>query len=307
MLLLLLTALCIAAYGEFYSYQTTRQFPPQGRMINWNGAELHVQEHGQTDGKSALLIHGASANGREFLGTLVPHLQDDFHLIIPDRPGHGHSDRPPEAHKLAEQANAMAAVLEATGTQKAIIIAHSFGSAVALRLALDHPEKVSGIIVLAPASHSWGGKTNIHNRMVANPVYGPLYARIVTILGPSRAQAGMENTFAPQSPPPGYADSLGLPMLFRPRTFRANGQDVSALHGELEQQELRYADLKVPLIVFSGERDRVVSPEIHAERLVETVEGARLESLPDTGHMPHHFHGEDIAARAREMVSSRLP
>ena len=294
--------LAVLVYGELYAVWASNKYPPTGQLVSHQGGRLHVRLLGEgTEHQPVLMIHGASANGRAFLDTIVPELVDEFELIIPDRPGHGHSTRPRNAWRLDVQAEAMVRALDHAGTEKAMIVAHSFGSAVAMRVALDYPDRVAGIVLLAPATHPWPGKTNIHNRLVANPVYGPLYARIAPLAGPLLAPAGIENVFSPQAPPANYADELGLALLFRPRNFRANGRDVAAANGEFAAQAEQYHRVTAPVVIFSGSRDSVVAPSLHAEALKTILQRNEIVRLEETGHMPHHFHADMIARSVRDM------
>ncbi|MEM8615963.1 MAG: alpha/beta hydrolase, partial [Pseudomonadota bacterium] len=176
--------------------------------------------------------------------------------------------------------------------------------AVALRLALDHPENVKGLVLLAPVSHDWGGGGQAwYNRYAAMPVVGSVFSQLVPIVGPAQVKAGIKSTFDPAPAPDGYYEASAIGLLFRPPTFRANAKDVTALRAELAAQQDRYDALKMPVIVFSGAKDTVISPPLHVGKLKHQVAGLQLVKLPNEGHMPHHAHGADVAAVIAELAA----
>ena len=290
-----------AVYGEIYATWASRRFPADGDFIDWEGEKLHVRRLGRSSANSVMLVHGASANGREFLTNLAPALASQFNLLIPDRLGAGHSTRPSNGHELAVQAKAMAHVLERSAEAPVVLVGHSFGGAVSLRIALDYPDLVKGVVLLAPASHPWSGKTGLPNRLAANPFHGPAFSRIAPIAGPLLAANGIQNVFAPEPAPDDYQQNLGLPLLFRPRNFRANAQDMSAANAEFKRQSERYGEITKPIIIYSPAKDHVLSPKLHARALSKALPHAEIVKIPDAGHMPHHFHVEKIVESVKKL------
>ena len=291
----------VAAYGEAYAAWASWRFPAEGEFVDWREEKLHVRRLGTPNTDSVMLVHGASANGREFLSNLAPALVDQFNLLIPDRLGAGHSTRPANGHELGVQADAMAHVLEQSLDEPAVLVGHSFGGAVSLRIALDHPDLVKGVVLLAPASHPWPGRTGLPNRLAANPLYGPAFSRIAPFAGPLLAGSGIRNVFAPERAPDDYHQNLGLPLLFRPRNFRANAQDMTAANAEFEHQSERYGEINKPVVIYSPAKDHVLSPKLHARALSKELPQAELVKIPDAGHMPHHFHMEKIVESVKKL------
>jgi len=223
-----------------------------------------------------------------------------------DRPGHGHSDRLEKAETLKVQAAQAAGALKALAPgRKAIVVGHSFGGAVSLRLALDHPELVDGLVLLAPVTHDWGGGGEAwYNKYAGHPVIGPVFTRLVPIVGPAQVKRGVTNVFSPKPAPDGYFEKSGIGLLFRPSNFSANAKDVNALRHELGAQQDRYTNIKVPTVVFSGALDTVISPPLHVGKLKHQIDGLELVKLSDGGHMPHHAFGEDVVATIRRLSGS---
>lgn len=297
---------CVSSMA--YTSRVEAAFPADGRQLDVSGHGVHVLTRGPEEGPAVLLIHGASANAREFTATLAPRLETDMRVLMADRPGHGYSDRFDGAYSLAAQARQMAGVLDQLAPgQKAVVAGHSFGGAVALRLALDRPDLVSGLVLLAPVTHDWGdgdGGTAWYNFIAANPVSGPAFSQLVPIVGPAQVKNGISSVFAPAPAPQTYYETSGLGLFLRPPNFRANAQDMTRLKGELAEQSTRYGELTLPITVFSGSQDRVLSPKLHTARLKKQVP-LELVILPDEGHMPHHGEGEAVASAIRRLAIDR--
>ncbi|MDJ0920052.1 MAG: alpha/beta hydrolase [Henriciella sp.] len=288
-----------------YVRSVQNDHPASAVRVPVNGADVHVIEAGE-QGPVVLMIHGASANAREYTWTLAPQLEDTHRVLMADRPGHGYSERPKNAHELGVQAAQMAGALEALAPgERAIVVGHSFGGAVALRVALDFPDLVDGLVLLAPVSHDWGGGGEAwYNQYAGHPLIGPAFSQLVPIVGPPQVKAGISNVFSPQPAPEGYFEKSGVGLLFRPSQFRANALDVNALRAEMAAQQARYPDIQVPVVVYSGALDTVISPPLHVGKLKHQVEGLELVKLADEGHMPHHGEADAIAAKIRELTAT---
>ena len=148
------------------------------KFVEAAGVKTHIQTWGAGD--SVLLIHGASSHIGTWEPTIVPMLKDRYLVAAYDRPGMGYTtDRPQGSDTLALQANVAAGVIEQLGLKKPVIVAHSWGGAVALRLALDRPDLVGGLVLIAPVAYEWPGGVDWYNYWSANPVSGWLFNNVI--------------------------------------------------------------------------------------------------------------------------------
>ena len=297
-------ALSACVSSAIYTSKVQNKYPDSGQLVDVGGSDVHVLTAGET-GPVVLMIHGASANAREFEWTLAPRLSDTHRVLMVDRPGHGYTERPRDAETLKVQADLAAGALKILAPgEKAIVVGHSFGGAVALRVALDYPELTEGLILLAPVSHDWGGGGEAwYNSYAANPIIGPIFSQLVPLVGPAQVKQGVTGVFSPKPAPEGYFEKSAIGLLFRPPEFRANAEDVNALRGELAAQQDRYPEIQVPVVVFSGAQDTVISPPLHVGKLKHQVDGLQLVPLAEGGHMPHHAYGADVAETIHEMTA----
>tara|TARA_R110000796_G_scaffold62830_11_gene144927 strand:- start:3374 stop:4303 length:930 start_codon:yes stop_codon:yes gene_type:complete len=304
------TALGICALGTgacvtstAYKNKVEAAYPPIGQAVAVGGETVHVIQEGQA-GPPVLMIHGASANAREFTWTLAPRLENTHRVFMADRPGHGYSGRPEDAHNLGVQAAQMAGVLDALAPgEKTVLVGHSFGGAVALRVALDRPDLVKALVLLAPVTHEWGGGGQAwYNSFAAPPLVGPVFSQLLPLVGPGQLGNGIDGVFDPAPAPENYSENSAIGLLFRPPNFRANARDVKALEDQLAAQSKRYGELDMPITVFSGSGDTVISPKLHVGQLKKQV-AVNLVILPQEGHMPHHGEGEAVADAIRRLAS----
>src|SRR5450631_3393603 len=161
-----------------------RSFPAQGRMIEVAGATLHVVELGPRDaaGPPIVMLHGASANLEAMRQPLGMRLAKNHRVILIDRPGHGWSTRARLEDSTPEiQGRMIDEALAKLGVGEAVLVVHSWAGALGARMALDYPQRVAGLVMLAPVAYPWPGGVGRYNRIVSVPVIGPLLAYTITL------------------------------------------------------------------------------------------------------------------------------
>jgi pimeloyl-ACP methyl ester carboxylesterase len=295
-----------------------RSYPPSGKMIDVAGAglpvpgaALHVVEieprdaKGPTKGPAIVLVHGASSN----LGSMRvigDRLARDRRVILIDRPGHGWSTRENlENSPPATQAQMIDQALEQLGVGQAILVVHSMAGALGALMALDYPQRIAGLVMLAPVAYPWPGGVGTYNRIVTTPVIGPLLAYTITLpLGWLVMDPGARSVFLPQTMPPDYIRTTATPLLLRPREFLANAWDLVTLKPAVTLQAPRYAGIKVPVVVISGDADKTVSPDIHSRPLAAVVPGAKLIVLPNVGHMVQNAAPDLVIGEIEAMAAT---
>ncbi|WP_029585967.1 alpha/beta fold hydrolase [Bradyrhizobium sp. URHD0069] len=283
-----------------------RAYPAQGKMIEVAGATLNVVDIGPRDavGPPVVMIHGASSNLEVMRQPLGDRLAKNHRVILIDRPGHGWSTRVRAQDSTpAVQAGMIDEALERLGVSTAIFVVHSWSGALGARMALDHPERVAGLVMLAPVAYPWRGGVGWYNKMVSTPVIGPLLAHTITLpLGFFLAGPGARGVFLPQLMPDGFVGNTATPLLLRPREFLANAHDLVTLKAAVAEQAPRYADISVPTVVIAGEIDKTVSTNIHSRPFARTVPSAKLIVLPNVGHMVQYAAPDLVIAEIDAMI-----
>ena len=214
-------------------------------------------------------------------------LAEKQRVILIDRPGLGWSTRGREQDSTpAIQGRMIHEALVKLGVGPAILVVHSWAGALGARMALDHPERIAGLVMLAPVTHPWRGGVGWYNHVVTTPVIGRLLAyTIMPLLGCVLTAPSARQVFLPQIMPDDFVQDSATPLLLRPRTFLANARDLITLKASVAEQVTRYGQITAPTVVISGDSDNTVSTEIHSRPFVAAVPKATLIVLPGVGHM----------------------
>lgn len=296
--------LMLALITQAGVFAVQRIYPAQGEMIEVTGATLNVVDIGPRDGRPVVLIHGASSNLEVMRQPLGEMLAGRHRVILIDRPGHGWSVRARQDDSTpAIQGQMIAEALEKLGVGRAILVVHSWAGALGARMALDYPARVAGLMMLAPVAYPWPGGVGWYNELVTRPVIGPLLANTVTLpLGFLFAELLARNVFLPQTMPDNFVGDTAAPLLLRPREFLANAHDLVTLKEAVREQAPRYADIKAPTVVISGDVDKTVSTSIHSRPFAAAVHDAKLIVLPGVGHMIQNAAPELVVSEIEAMI-----
>ena len=285
-----------------------RAHPAQGRMVEVTGGTLHVLDIGPRDAKGppVVMLHGASSNLEVMRQPVGELLSRKHRVILIDRPGHGWSTRARLEDSTPEiQARMVEEALGKLGVTSAIFVVHSWAGALGTRIALDYPQAVAGLVMLAPVAYPWPGGVGRYNRLIATPVVGPLFAYTITLpLGLLLVDSGSRGVFLPQTMPDGFVRNTATPLLLRPREFIANARDLVTLKEAVAGQASRYAEIKAPVTIITGEADKTVSTDRHSRPFAAAAPNVKLIVLPGVGHMIQQAVPDLVIAEVEAMIAA---
>jgi pimeloyl-ACP methyl ester carboxylesterase len=291
---LALAGLGTALWVEHRSRQAERRHHPPHHTLYVEGTRLHYQLVGE--GPPVLLVHGNLVHGADFEASgLVERLAERYQVLVIDRPGFGHSDRPRGiAWTPARQARLLHQAAEALGIRRPVVVGHSLGAQVALAMALQQPASVSGLVLVS--GYYWPSFRL--DRWMAAPAAVPVLGdvlRYTTSALTARATLGatLKAIFDPAPVPAEFLRLLPRELLLRPLQQRATAEDGSHMVAQARALRPHYATLRTPVTVIAGTDDRIVSPR-QTVRLHEAVPRARLRLIDGVGHMAHWQAHEQI-------------
>ncbi|MFZ2103436.1 MAG: alpha/beta hydrolase [Oricola sp.] len=286
-----------------------RRHPPVGEYATVNGTRMHyVLERASADADlpPVVFLHGASGNLADQMLAFRERLSGRADLLFVDRPGHGWSSRGPKSNELPDgQAATIAALLDELGIEKAIVVGHSFGGAIAASFTLNHPEKTVGTLFLSAVSHPWPGGVDWYYRLTPLPVIGRLFAETLAMpLGLLRIGPGAAAVFSPNCPVENYVQRTGVALVLRPWHFRANATDVARLLEYVARTAPLYPRIKTPAVIVTGDKDTIVLPRVHSLGLKRDLENAELVWVENLGHKPDYV-ATGLAVAAIERLAGQ--
>ncbi len=278
--------------GADWPHRDLSRFATVGR-IAW-----HVQEGGAEGAPWVLLIHGTGAASHSWRG-LIPRLTPAWRVIAPDLPGHGFT-RSPGSHPLSlgSMAADIAALCAARGAAPDLIVGHSAGAAIALRLALDGRVRPRALVLVNGALTPFRGLAGVLFPAMAKMIWlTPFAAQAAARLaaGPGTAERLIGNTGS-------TIDAEGLSLYAR--LFRRPAH-VGATLGMMAQWDLGgltrdLPRLDLPVTLAIGLRDRAVPPG-ETRAAARALRQARVVEFPEHGHLLHEEAPEAVAGLIAEI------
>ncbi|MGD2166237.1 MAG: alpha/beta hydrolase [Anaerolineae bacterium] len=257
------------------------------RFVEVNDLRVHYEVVGSED-STLILLHGFGANVFSWRKVTEP-LSDAGTVMAFDRPAFGLTERPlswPDGanpYSPDAQVELLIALMDAMGTERAILVGNSAGGTVAVNAALTHPERFVALVLVDAAIYEGGGAPSWVRPFLHLPQVdrlGPLLARQIAVRGDAFLEAAWHD--------PGRItaeDRAGYRKPLRVENWdRALWQFTKASRAPRLEDQIRSVTL--PSLVVSGDDDRLVPVE-SSVRLAEELPNAELTVIPDCGHLPH--------------------
>lgn len=300
---LVIGVMAVANYAV--ARRTERKHPPRGRFIEVDGVRLHVLERGS--GPAVVLLHGNGAMAEDFLiSGVFGGLAVEHRVIAFDRPGFGHSERPGDrVWSAAAQAALLLKALDRMGVEKPIILGHSWGTMVALEMALARPRGVAGL-VLVSGYYIPTPRLDVPLMSVpAMPILGDIMRYTISpLLGWLLAPVVFRKLFAPAQVTAAFRRRFPTSMALRPWQLRATAADTALMIPGAAELAKRYEELDVPVTVLGAPGDRIVDTETQAMGLDRRLRESELRLVEGAGHMLHHTDPGRVVAAVAELVTS---
>jgi pimeloyl-ACP methyl ester carboxylesterase len=296
-----------ALYTRAASAKIRRRHQPRGRFVPTQFARLHTLDEGE--GEPIVLLHGNAVTAEDWrnagvFGAAAKHNR----AIAPDRPGYGHSERP-RTHVWTPklQADAIAELLRELDAAPALVVAHSLATQVALRLALDHPALVKGLVLVSGYYFPSLRPDVLMASPAASPVLGDLIRRTFgPLIGKAAAGPILKAMFSPARVPSAYEREIYETSLL-PLQMRACTADGSYMLREASRLQKRLSELTVRVAILAGADDRIVDPKAQSQRLADALSGAQCNVLPGVGHMLHHQNSDAVLNAIRALDTRATP
>jgi pimeloyl-ACP methyl ester carboxylesterase len=245
------------------------------------GVRIHYTDEGRRTGRTLILVHGFGASVHAWR-PWIDRLAQDFRIVAIDLPGHGLTQTPP-GYRATLEANAdlVETLARHLGIDRFVLAGHSMGGAVSLAYALEHPERLQGLVLVASAG--WPGDrsgpppgASLFNNDAGRFLLKLIDPRLVIADGLRSAYS--DESLATDSVIDRYAE-LALAEGHRDVLLTQDSRP------DPPWTPATFAIIRTPTLVMVGEKDALIPPD-SGRALAGAIPGAYLVSYPEGGHLP---------------------
>jgi pimeloyl-ACP methyl ester carboxylesterase len=269
--------------------------PEIGSTVVANGIETNYLEDGSGD-DTVLLIHGSGPGVTSYANwrLVIPALATKFRVIAPDMVGFGFSERPKDVqYNVQTWADQTVGLMDALGIEKASLVGNSFGGAIALRIATQHPERIDKLVLMGsmgvpfPITEGlervWGYEASFENMRKVLDVFA--YSR--ELVNDELAQVRYEGSIQP-----GFQESFSS-MFPAPRQRWVEAMCTP-------EEDIRALPHRT--LILHGREDQVI-PLQTSLRLEELIDNADLSVYSHCGHWSMIERNADFNRSLLEFLS----
>ncbi len=296
-LVLIVFAPLIIPIEELDTKPVSELADPDGQFINIGDLNVHYKQAG-TGSPAIILLHGFGASEFSWREVLDP-LSSIGTVYAYDRPGFGLTERPmtgdwsgKNPYSTSGQVQMLLDFMNEKGIEESVLLGNSAGGTVATLFALEHPGRVNGLILVDSAwKDSDQGVLRVWQDWVLETPQasrlGPLLMRSIRDWGTEFISTAWHD---PEKIPAGVIEGYQKPL-------QAENWD-KALFEILKAREpldldSRLEDLEIPVLVVSGDDDRIIPTE-DSILLAGLIPGSELAILPACGHVPQEECPEEF-------------
>lgn len=278
---------------------TARWAPPPSQFVPLQGMQVHLREEGpRTDPQPIVLLHGTSASLHTWDGWTEA-LKGQRRVIRMDLPGFGLTGPMPDGdYRLTRYVSFVIALLDQLGVQQAVLAGNSFGGNLAWKIAVDHPQRVSRLVLVDAAGYPFDpASMPIGFKIAQIPALRPMMEHT---LPRSMIESSVRNVYGdPSKVTPELVDR------YQELTLRAGNR--GALVERFRQSPsgefiMQISQVRQPTLILWGGQDRLIPPD-NALSFQRDIAGSRLVMFDALGHVPHEEDPAQTVAAVQDFLA----
>ncbi len=287
--------------------QAERDNPPTGKFVEVDGVRLHYIDRGE--GPIVVLLHGNGVMAKDFdFSGVTDMVSEHYRVIAFDRPGYGYSQRPRDkTWTPMAQAELLHHALQKLGIDQAIVLGHSWGTLVAIAMALEFPTQVRGLVLLSGYYYPSMRLDAAVVAIPAIPVVGDVMRYTLSpLLGRMMWPALVKKVFKPVRVPERFR-RMSAWMALRPSQLKASAGEAALMVPSAMTLSKRYTQLKMQVVVMAGDKDHVADAHDNSVRLHDELPNSELRLSAGVGHMVHYAAPEKVVAAIDSIMTEVQP
>jgi pimeloyl-ACP methyl ester carboxylesterase len=276
---------------------------PNSQFVEWeNGARVHYRDEGNRNGPTVVLIHGSNAS----LNTWEPWvalLGEDYRLVSMDLPGHGLTGPVPNNnYSIAEMSNFVAALMDQLGVERAYLAGNSMGGAVSLQFAIDHPDRIDGLILISAAGMRRDiddapvGAFRFTQTAIGRALLAYITPRFMIKRSIEKVVADPDH-FVTDEMVTRYWELLRMVGSREASAVRFSG------YAQRAPLEPRLGEITAPSLILWGLKDSLIKPK-YGERMHNALQNSELIIYENAGHLAMEEIPEITAGATRQFIET---
>lgn len=275
-------------------------------LINVGKWKIHYSETGK--GFPVIMLHGGGpgANGMSNYSRNVAALATRFRVLVPDMPGYGQSTKGiKRSDPFGDLAEGILGLMNSLNIKKAHLVGNSLGGACALRIALDHPERVSSLVLMGPGGigTTRGLPTKGLNKLLNYYTgSGPSLEKLADFI---RSDLVYDGSQVPDALIRDRYEASIDPLVVAQPPLRRPSSLMGAIRMDFTRDR-RLKKCKAPTLVLWGKEDKVNRPS-GGRRLQSTMANCDLYEFSKTGHWVQWERADEFNAVTTAFLQEHTP
>lgn len=245
-----------------------------------------------------MLLHGFGLSSASLEGIAKEYAKENYFVVTPDIPNFGYSSRETSQTALMSREDLIYSLAENLGG-KWIIGGHSMGGGIAANIAIDHPKKITGLVLFAPQTsmETTGMISVVMKSKIVQNVFGAIIG--LTKYFPNVVRPLVAVSFSDLC----YSKSYDVSKIAVPLAFKGTGAGMAIMASHTRGTDLEaFSELKIPTVIVTAKNDMVANRKNLNALIDAAPEGAKVVTVQKGGHMMMEYDPAGVCALTLDAI-----
>lgn len=301
-LALILAFSCLAVFGSAASFEEAEMPFENSAFFEDGDYTLHYRTYGNRllNRSKIMLFHGFGLSTESLDGIATEYENAGYYVVTVDMPNFGYSSRETESTALVSREELAFELMEALGGNW-ILGGHSMGGGIAVNIAVNHPEKVKGLVLFAPQTSvkAQGFVSSFMKSKLMRSVFGSLIGLAAAC--PFLVRPLVSLSFSDDD----FAKNYDVSKITAPLSVPGTGAGMAVMSSHTQGTDFEaFSALEIPVVFVTAENDKVANAK-NLEKLISSApQGAVVEKVSAGGHMMMEYDPANTASLTLPVIQT---